>query len=137
MISVRERNIISELQFQFSKSAGPGGQHVNKTESKVELRFHVETSDLLSEDEKEQLISKLANRMNQDGWIVLSCQQTRSQIKNKEIVIEKFFVLLEKAMQKRKSRIPTKPSKAAVEKRIEKKKKTARLKELRKNITPE
>ena len=118
---LKERDFLPELTLTASRSSGPGGQHVNKVSTKVELRFNVMESDLLTAEEKEIIRIKLASKMNLEGEIILVCQSERSQLQNKEKVIEKFYVLLSKALTPVKKRKPTKPSRAAIEKRLEKK----------------
>jgi ribosome-associated protein len=127
-IPVTERPFQKEFSFQTARSSGPGGQHVNKTETKVELRFHIYNSQLLTEDEKEVLMKKLANRISNEGFLTITIQEYRSQFKNKQLAVELFIELLQKAFKKRKKRIPTKPTKSAVEKRIQGKKKTSEKK---------
>ncbi|MEI7830283.1 MAG: alternative ribosome rescue aminoacyl-tRNA hydrolase ArfB [Prolixibacteraceae bacterium] len=116
-----ERNFANEFVFQATRSSGPGGQNVNKVSSKVELRFNVSESQFLSEEEKLIVTEKLSNKMNKLGEIVLVAQTDRSQLKNKEKVIEKFYLLLERALMPRIKRYKTKPTKASVEKRLESK----------------
>ena len=118
---LKERDFLPELTLTASRSSGPGGQHVNKVSTKVELRFNVMESDLLTAEEKEIIRIKLASKMNLEGEIILVCQSERSQLQNKEKVIEKFYVLLSRALTPVKKRKPTKPSRAAIEKRLEKK----------------
>jgi ribosome-associated protein len=130
----RERNFEDEFVFQTSRSSGPGGQNVNKVSSKVELRFNIEASPLLSEEEKGIILAKLANKITKDGVLVIVTQTDRSQLKNKEKVIEKFFLLTEKALTPKIKRIGTKPSKASVERRLESKRMLAKIKEGRKDI---
>lgn len=125
--------ISSELTFNTSRSGGKGGQHVNKTESKVELVFDLENSEGLSDDEKEWLRVKLASKLK-DGKIHIIAQTDRSQIKNKAEAIQKFYVLLTKSLVKPKKRKPTKISKAAKEKRLNEKKIRKEVKETRRKI---
>ncbi len=127
------RNFETELQFSFSRSSGAGGQHVNKVSTKIRLVFDVEHSNLLSEREKAIIIEKLKTRINTNGELVLECQSTRSQFKNKQIAIEKFYSLLALALTPKKKRKATKPTKASKErrlgvKRIKSEKKTNRKK---------
>lgn len=129
---IRGRDFLPELTFSASRSSGPGGQHINKVSTKVELRFHVMNSSLLTWEEKELILEKLAKRINQEGELVLVSQTERTQGKNRERVTGKFYELLIKAMTPRKERKPTKPSAAAKEKRLEEKRLQAEKKERRK-----
>lgn len=129
---LRNRNIESELTFKSSRSSGPGGQNVNKVNSKVELRFHVQNSILLSEKEKLIIARKLATRINIDGELLIVSQSERSQLKNKEETIERFYELIAKALKPVKKRKPTQPTRSSIEERIKKKKIKGELKNLRK-----
>lgn len=122
----------NELSFRTSRSGGPGGQNVNKVSTKVELLFHVEESLVLSDDEKAIIMDKLANRISVEGVFIISCSETRSQFKNKEIVIEKFRELITEALKPPKIRKKTNIPKGVKEKRLKKKKITAEKKDLRK-----
>lgn len=124
----------TEFEFITSRSSGPGGQSVNKVSSKVELRFHIENSQLLSVEQKIILKEKCYAKITLDGFLRIVSQTERSQLKNKENCIKKFYALLEKCFQKKKKRKPTKPSAEAKEKRLETKKKTALKKIDRKKI---
>ncbi len=123
--------INKELQFKTARSGGPGGQNVNKVESKVELYWNVASSCVLSEEEKALVSEKLGRRINLAGELLLSSQTERSQLRNKEEVVKRFYTLLNAALLKPKKRKPTKPSKASIRKRIEQKKKIALNKQLR------
>lgn len=120
-----ERDFTDEFTFQTSRSGGPGGQHVNKTATKVLLRFHVENSGLLTEAEKERVQQKLRHYITQEGYLQLSCQETRSQLENKERCIQKCNNLLKQALHMPKKRKPGKPTAAARQKRLDLKKKLA------------
>jgi ribosome-associated protein len=133
-MDVRDRNIENEFVFQASRSGGPGGQNVNKVSTKVELRFTVGTSALLSDEEKQMITEKLANKINKLGELVLVCQTERSQLSNRDKVIEKFYYIINKALTPKTKRIRTKPSKASIERRIEAKKIQSRIKENRKDV---
>jgi len=111
-----------EIIFSASRSSGPGGQHVNKVSTRVELRFNIPNSLLLSEEEKAILLSKLKNKINKEGDLILVSQEGRSQLKNKAKVLEKFYEMIEKALTPPKKRKATRPSKATKEKRLEEKK---------------
>lgn len=121
----------SELSFTASRSDGPGGQNVNKVNSKITLKFDVPRSSLLTAEEKEILIKRLGPKLTKEGVLVLSAQDSRSQLKNKEAVILKFGKILFGAFQKKKTRKPTKPSKGSVQNRIEMKKKLSEKKKWR------
>ena len=127
------RDFSSEFHFSASRSSGPGGQNVNKVSTKVELRFHVASSSLLSDEEKELLLEKLAKKINSQGELIIVSQTERSQIKNKEKVIGKFYALLTRALTPRKKRKPTKPSLASKEERLEEKRNQAEKKGRRKS----
>lgn len=111
-----------EFIFKTSRSSGKGGQNVNKVSSKVELDFDIQNSQLLSDQQKDLLLSKLTNRINKEGILQIISQSERSQLANKEKAIKKFYELLIKSFKPKKKRIATKPGKAAKEKRIKKKK---------------
>jgi ribosome-associated protein len=116
-------HFLSELQVQTSRSSGPGGQNVNKVESRVELRWHVASSLLLTEEQKQTLLQKFEKQLTSEGYLLITAQEDRSQLRNKEIALQKFHDLLKRALHKPKARKPTKPSKGAVRKRLEAKKK--------------
>jgi ribosome-associated protein len=129
---LNDRDFSRELQFSASRSSGPGGQNVNKVNTRVELRFHIASSALLSE--KIRLLEKLAKKINSEGELILVSQTERSQLKNKEKVTERFYSLLSRALTPRKKRKPTKPSQASKEERLEEKRKQAEKKERRKRL---
>ncbi|TVQ87681.1 MAG: aminoacyl-tRNA hydrolase [Bacteroidetes bacterium] len=123
--------LILEASFRASRSSGAGGQHVNKVSSRVELRFDIQASAWLSDEQKSRLIEKLASRITRQGELILVSDKTRSQHKNKEDCVERFKELLNQAFKPGKKRVPTRPSKASRLKRIEKKKQHAQKKEQR------
>ncbi len=125
---ITSADILPELEFNYSKSSGPGGQHVNKVNTKVGLRFDVVNSNLLSADQKSFLIEKLANKLTKDGVLVLAAQVARSQLANKELVVQKLDKLLSSAFIIKKKRKPTKPTKASKERRLDSKKHHAQKK---------
>ena len=125
---MNERDFTGELNFSASRSSGPGGQNVNKVSSKVELRFHVASSALLSAAEKEMIAEKLATRINAAGELLLVSLSERSQVKNKERVIEKFYTMITRALTPRKKRKATKPPQASREDRLETKRRQAEKK---------
>ncbi len=120
-----------EISFQASKSSGPGGQHVNKVNTKIILLFNIPQSNLLQDHEKAILLRKLTKKLDKEGNVVVTSQDSRSQIQNKKKAIKKFYGLLKKAFHKKKPRIATKPGKAAKEKRLKAKKIQAEKKQHR------
>ena len=128
-MKLRERNFEPEFKFKTSKSSGAGGQHVNTTETKVELVFDISTTTLLSDAEKAKATTTLPGFINVKGELRINSSESRSQATNKEKVIEKFFALLEKALKKEKRRIPTKVPKAVKENILQKKKQHSQKKE--------
>jgi ribosome-associated protein len=114
--------ILKELQFKAIRSGGPGGQHANKVSSKVELMFDITNSAGLSEVEKNRLKLKLSSKLTKDDILVLQCDETRSQHKNKELVIKRFFDLTKKALIVQKRRKKSKPTRSSIEKRLRSKK---------------
>ncbi len=125
------RNFENEFVFSTSRSSGPGGQNINKVNTKVELRFSVTNSLLLSDDEKELICQKLKNKINKDDELILSAQSERTQMMNKTIVIEKFYIIVSKALTIPARRRSTRPTLASRVKRLENKKKHGFIKKLR------
>lgn len=130
---LRARNIESELVYSTSRSSGPGGQNVNKVNTKVELRFNINSSICLSDPEKELLSRKLKNRINKEGDLILASQSERSMILNKEKVTERFFIILAAALTLPRRRIQTSPTKSSRIKRLTEKRKRGIDKKLRKD----
>lgn len=125
-------NLLKELQFKAIKSSGAGGQHVNKVSTKVELIFDLENSNTLSKIEKERLKNKLSSKLTKNYLLILFSDETRSQHRNKEIVVKRFFDTLTKNLIIPKKRKKTKPSRNAIKKRLNNKKRTSEKKSLRK-----
>ena len=123
-----------ELQFQTARSGGPGGQHANKVETKVQVRFNVDQSTLLTTLEREMLKARFANKLTQEGELIVAADSKRSQLQNKTLALKKLDRLLAKAFQKKKPRKPTQPTKASKKKRLKDKKFQGEKKELRKRI---
>ena len=116
------KRLLSELQFKATRSSGPGGQHVNKTSTRVELNWHIDTSHAFSEEEKLRIKEKLSNRITKEGYLSLASQNSRSQYKNKQDVINRFLIIIEKSLQQPKKRKKTRPSQASKIKRLSNKK---------------
>lgn len=124
--------IISELQFKAVRSSGAGGQNVNKVSSKVVLTFNLTSSQSLSEEEKLLLSEKLKTKVTSEGLLILNCDEDRSQVKNKEIVIKRFLKLIQNALIIPKKRKSTKIPRSVIEKRLKSKRTTSERKQNRK-----
>ncbi|MGB2129347.1 MAG: alternative ribosome rescue aminoacyl-tRNA hydrolase ArfB [Flavicella sp.] len=127
------KEINKELSFKGIRSSGPGGQHVNKVASKIELSFDLLESKGLSAYEKNTLVVKLSKRLNKNNTLVLQCDSTRSQHRNKEIVSKRLFDILKTNLQKTKIRKVSRPTKSSILKRLNNKKANALKKQLRSN----
>lgn len=131
---IQERKLIKECVFKTARSGGAGGQNVNKVESKVELWFNISESELLRDDEKQILLKKLSKKLEKETTIHLQEQTDRNQLKNKELLKEKFYKLILSGFKVAKVRKPTKISKAVKAKRLDNKKIKGEIKKLRKKI---
>ena len=127
---------MAELQFHFSRSGGPGGQHVNRTATQVELTFDVQRSASLDESQRARLLNKLKSAIDSRGVLHLTCQTTRSQSRNRAEVIERFQRLLRQALHVPKPRRPTRPGRAAAERRLQAKRRVGVLKQDRRRQQP-
>lgn len=123
--------VISELKFEYSRSSGPGGQHVNKTETAVIARFPVSASRALSELQKKAIFEKLSNRITKEGDLIVRSEESRDRLRNKDEVIKRFLELLEKAFFVPKPRKKTKPTRSSERKRLLSKKVHGQKKQLR------
>ena len=130
--NIRNRPFEKEFRFNTARSGGPGGQHANKTETQVELRFSIPESEVLDEEEKQRLLKKLSSKVTKEGELIVTAESKRSQLQNKEEAMEKFYSMVEKALKRPKKRKPTKPTRAAKKKRLEEKKKHSEKKAKRK-----
>jgi len=128
-------NVLNEIKFKTARSGGKGGQNVNKVETMVKGTFHVSSSVILTDQQKEIISEKLANKITNDGFLLVKSQSERTQLGNKEEVIVKLHLLLNNALIKRKKRKHTKPTKASKAKRIKVKKEKGIIKAGRKKIT--
>jgi len=126
--------ISQELEFSTSRSGGPGGQNVNKVNSKVMLRWNIKNSNFISDEQKELLQKKLASYITTEGDLMLTSQESRSQLDNKENVIARLDSLLKKAFTKPKARKATKPTKSSKVKRVDTKKRHAEKKQWRRKL---
>lgn len=130
---LKYRNFESELIFASSRSGGPGGQNVNKVNTKVELRFNLALTSLLSESEKELIFKILRNKINSEYELILVSQSERTQLMNKKVVTEKFYELVSKALTIQKKRKPSRPTLTSKLKRLEGKRNKGIVKQLRKD----
>jgi ribosome-associated protein len=130
---LRARNIENEFIYSTSRSGGPGGQNVNKVSTKVELRFNILMTTLFSKTEKELIMIKLKNKINNEKELILVSQSERTQLLNKEVVTDKFYDLISKALTVPKKRRSTRPTLSSKVRRLETKKIRGLIKKLRKD----
>ena len=123
----------AEVHYRTTRSSGPGGQHVNKTETQVELLFDVARSPSLTEAQRQRILGQLKNLVDQDGVLHLTAQSERSQLRNREIVSARLQAVLAAALRVPKKRRPTKPTAASQARRIEGKKRRGQIKQLRRS----
>lgn len=131
---MNKQQLLNEPEYKAVRSSGAGGQNVNKVSSKVILSFDLNNSQAFTEEEKELLNEKLSSRLNTKGTLILQCDEDRSQIRNKQLVIKRFIELIETALQQDKPRIATKIPKAVIKKRLENKRRQAEKKQSRKKF---
>lgn len=122
---MKTEELIKELNFKATRSSGAGGQHVNKVSSKIVLFFDIDRSVSLFEEEKELLLKNLHTKLTKENILILNCDESRSQHKNKEIVISRFLKLIAEGLKVQKPRKATKIPKSVIRKRLESKKKQA------------
>ncbi len=123
--------LLADLDFRFSTSSGPGGQHANRSATRATLLFDINNAANLDEETRARLLDKLNTRLDKNGILQISVQDSRSQRKNRETAVTRFQSLLADALQTPKKRRKTKPSQSAIAKRIAKKKKQSRVKKER------
>lgn len=128
---------LGELSFRYARSSGPGGQHVQRTETKVELLFDLADSPSLSEEQRRLAMSRLGGRVDQAGVLHLTSQAGRSQLENRADVMERFRRLLAAALKPPKARRPTRPTAAARQRRLEEKQRRSQAKQQRRRVRPE
>lgn len=120
-----------ELTIRYQTSSGPGGQNVNKTATRAVVQFHVPTSPSLTEPQRRMVQQKLANRINAEGWLIVECEETRSQATNRQRAVDRLTELVRMATIPPKKRRPTRPGKAAIQRRLTDKARRSRLKQRR------
>ncbi|MFZ4435468.1 MAG: alternative ribosome rescue aminoacyl-tRNA hydrolase ArfB [Flavobacterium psychrophilum] len=120
-----------EVQYKAIRSAGPGGQHVNKVSSKIVLTFDLAASQAITPEQKQQLLEKWQSRLSKEQVLQLSCDESRSQIQNKTRVWKRFLALIETALAVPKTRKETKVPKSAIRKRLQDKQSWSALKKMR------
>ena len=125
---------LDELDIRASRSSGPGGQHVNRSSTRVEVRWNPAASRVLNEAERHRVLQKLAARLDQEGWIRVVASDTRSQTRNKDAAIERLGALVERALVVPKPRKRTRVPKAAKQRRLEAKRQRGQLKKSRGSI---
>ena len=131
---MKDQNFEKEFKFRMSRSSGKGGQHVNKVNTRVELLFDVFDSELLNKEQQNLVVQKLAAIISQEGILQITCQESRSQKRNKEIAIEKFYEKLEDALKVEKPRKKTRKPKSLDRKRLKEKKIQAEKKSARQKV---
>lgn len=121
-----------EIRYQAVRSSGPGGQHVNTSSTKIELRWNVRSSQALSDAQRERLLDKLASRLDGEGDLRLTCDESRSQLRNREIVRERLQRIVDEALHVPKKRKKTKATRASKQRRLQGKRERGDIKRLRK-----
>lgn len=125
-------DVLRETRFSASRGSGPGGQHVNKVSTKIALTWNVPGSAVLSDEQKQHVLQRLAARLTKEGDLIITCQESRSQLANKEQAMARFEGVLQEAFRRRKQRKKTRPTKSSVTRRLDEKKRHSEKKGLRK-----
>jgi ribosome-associated protein len=128
---MKTNQLLTELQFKAVRSSGAGGQNVNKVSSKVVLTFNVNASVAFSPEEKELLFQKLEHKLSTENLLIITCDEDRSQLKNKTIVTKRFLELINQSLKVPKKRKTTKIPRSAIEKRIKSKRNLSEIKQSR------
>jgi len=128
---------LSELEFRFSRSRGPGGQHVNRSATRVELLFNVARSPSLTEVQRQRLLKRLAGRIDSEGMLRVVAQSERSQLRNRQEAIARFQALLQQALREHKRRRLTKVPRWAKERRLAAKRRRSEIKRYRRKVREE
>ena len=128
---------MSELRFRFARSSGPGGQHVNRSATQVELLFDVANSPSLNETQRQRVLRKLKSRIDKEGILHLVSQESRSQLRNREEVVKRFQELMREALRTPKRRLPTRPTPASQERRLREKRRRSEIKRSRRPVQPD
>ena len=126
---------LSDLRFEFSRSGGPGGQNVNKVNTRVTLRFDLTCDGQMSAPVRRRLLEKLASRLTREGELVIHASEHREQVRNKQVAIERLRALLVEALRIAKTRRQTRPTRGSVERRIQTSKRRGALKKTRRKPT--
>jgi len=129
---IKAEDILTEIQFKAIRSSGSGGQHVNKVSSKIELKFNLETSKAITEERRELLLKTISERLTKDNIIILQCDETRSQHRNKELAIRRLLDILNRGLVIPKMRKPTKIPRSVKLKRLKNKRQQSDKKASRK-----
>ncbi|MCA9933087.1 MAG: aminoacyl-tRNA hydrolase [Anaerolineales bacterium] len=129
VINEQVRILWNELEFRFSTSSGPGGQHANRSATRVTLLFDIAHSPSLPDAARQRLLHKLDSRLTKEGVLQIDVQDSRSQIQNRETAVLRFQTMLANALKVPKKRRKTRPSRATIEKRLAQKKKHSRKKQ--------
>jgi len=127
---------VSELKFRFSRSGGPGGQNVNRRQTRVELLFDIQHSPSLNDEQRARLLKQLARQIDRQGTLRIVAAPYRIQLRNRQEAIERFVRLLQQGLHVRRRRLPTRPSPQIVEQRLTNKHRHSEIKELRKRVQP-